>query len=490
MSPLRRSVRGTLVALVGTVALCLIMLPARGHLSLATPALVLVIPVIAGVVLGGFGAGLAAAALGFVAYDLVFIPPYGTLDVGAADNWIALFVYLVVVLVVARVVAVLQRLQAEANEREEQGRRLYLLSELLIGEQSLSELLDGIASSIRSTLGAEQVAVLLPQSEGTLEVVATAGPSLSPEQHRRMVPTSGRLERVRAAPTGGDAARVVLTVGGRPVGLLAISGAQLDAEDWELLQTFANQAALALERSQLREQALRAQVLEEVDRWRRALLGAVSHDLRTPLATIKTAVSALRRPGPTLAADERAELLELIETQSDTLARLVTNLLDMTRIQAGTLEVHRELGSVDEVLDEAEAALGILGATRRQLPADLPLVEIDETLMVQVLANLIENARRYSPEPGTVVVSARPMGPLVEVAVRDRGPGVPAAERLRIFEMFNRIGGGGRAGLGLAIAKAFVEAHGQSIWVEEAEGGGARFVVTMPVAGVPVPVGS
>jgi two-component system sensor histidine kinase KdpD len=475
------------VALVGITALTLVMLPVRGHLSLATPALVLVIPVVAGVVVGGFTAGLVASALGFLAYDLAFIPPYGTLNVGAAQNWIALFVYLVVVLVVARVVAVLQTLQVEARRREEHAQRLYQLSELLIGEPTSGDLLSGIASTIRSAFSADQVAVLLP-GRGGLEVVAMAGAELTVDQRRRLVPASGRLESARPAGAGEGTTRVVLTVAGRPVGLLALVGAPLDAEDWALLQTFANQAALALEQSQLREQALRAEVLEEVDRWRRALLGAVSHDLRTPLATIKTAVSALRRPGTTLVGSERAELLELIEAQSDNLARLVTNLLDMTRIQAGALEVHRELGSVAEVIDEAEAALGARGAARRVLPGDLPLVEIDETLMVQVFANLLENARRYSPEPGAVVVSACQKGPVVEVAVIDHGPGVPESERQRIFEMFNRVGGGGRAGLGLAIAKAFVEAHEQSIWVDEAPGGGARFVVTMAASGEPVPV--
>jgi two-component system, OmpR family, sensor histidine kinase KdpD len=169
----------------------------------------------------------------------------------------------------------------------------------------------------------------------------------------------------------------------------------------------------------------------------------------------------------------------------------VTDLLDMTRIGAGAFELRCEVGPVSDIVEAALNRLGAgPGADRilRHIPDDLPPVNVDQLLMVQVFANLIENALRHSPESEPVVVEAEAHGDLVEMAVRDHGPGVAFEDRRQIFDLFNRVGGGGRAGLGLTIAKAFVEAHGERIWVEDAEGGGARFVVSLPAAPVPADV--
>jgi len=283
-------------------------------------------------------------------------------------------------------------------------------------------------------------------------------------------------------------ARVVLTAATRPVGLLAMAGVELTAHDWDLLFTYANQAALAIDRSRLRDQAMRAELLEEVDRLRGSLMGAVSHDLRTPLASIKTAVSALRGEEAPLSAPDRTELLAVIEERCDSLARLVTNLLDMTRIDAGALETRPEVGPITDVVDGALVALGLVGspAVVLSIPPDLPPVRVDQPLMVQVLVNLLDNALRYTPPGVTVEVAARlaDSASVVELDVTDRGPGVPPAERERIFEV-SSTGTGSRAGLGLTICRSFVEAHGQHIWVRDPPGGGAQFVVTLPRAWVP-----
>ncbi len=501
---MRRLFGGALVALGGIAVLSGAMLPLRDHLSVATEALVLVMPVVAGVAVGGLRAGALAVVFGFVAYDFIFIPPYYTLSVGTAQNWVALGVYVVVMLVVAALVTSLQRARAEARRHEDDTRHLYVLSELLIGDKDLTELLQLIVSTIHQAFGARWAAVLLPAISGdaggsaSLEVAATAGESLSADELRRLSPAPGRTASLRGGGghAGGgrsergegreDVIQVVLTARGHPVGLVAMAGAPLDAHDAELLHAYANQAALALERSQLREQALRTKLLEEVGQWRDALMGAVSHDLRTPLASVKTAVTTLRRPTPVLSEDDRGELLELIETQSDALDRLVANLLDMSRIEAGALRLRREISPVSDIV---EGALRILGRANVNvdvaLAANLPPVDVDQVLMEQVLANLVDNAIRHSPGAGPVEVSATTAGGLVDLAVRDHGPGVPGPERERVFQMFNRVSGGGRAGLGLAIAKAFVEAHDQTIRVEDPPGGGARFVFTMAAAAVP-----
>jgi two-component system sensor histidine kinase KdpD len=253
-----------------------------------------------------------------------------------------------------------------------------------------------------------------------------------------------------------------------------------------LLGTFANQAALAIDRAQLSEQALRARLLEEIDRWRRALMGAASHDLRTPLASIKTAVSSMREVDAQLSPHDKAELLELIELQSDRLARLVTNLLDMTRLEVGALEIRRTTVDFRDLVDEALGQLGgilLPGRVQVDAPTDVPLLHIDGVLMSQVLANVLENAERISPPDSVIRIAAR-RAPgdlaLVEIAVHDDGPGIRYEHRETVFEMFSQNGGGGRAGLGLAIAKAFVEAHGGLIWIDTEVEHGARIVFTVP----------
>jgi two-component system sensor histidine kinase KdpD len=229
-----------------------------------------------------------------------------------------------------------------------------------------------------------------------------------------------------------------------------------------------------------------AELLEEIDRLRQSLVGAVSHDLRTPLATIKVASSTLVDEAHAVSDAERQELHQLIDMQTDRLSRLVSNLLDMTRIQSGALEVRPKSCPVDELISGALAGLRSALGERKvkvHLPDPPPIVDADPLLIEQVLANLIDNANRHGPQntPIVIEVEAKPEDRLA-VAVMDEGAGVPINEREAIFQTFVRFDTGGRSGLGLAIAKAFVEAHGDHIWVEDAPKGGARFVFTLPVA--------
>jgi two-component system sensor histidine kinase KdpD len=485
-----------IVAMLAALGALLVMLLAfRPHLSIAIPALVFVLPAVVGVVIGGFWPGAVGAIAGFLAYDYYFLPPYGTLTVRSPQNWIALAVYVLVVLIVAQVVVQLQSARGQAVRRTEEAGRLYDLSQALIGDLTLSQLLSHIVETVQGAFEPRWTALVLPENAadaqvpgGVLQVAATAGLPLADDEVDSLTAAGGQTRSLGL--TGGSGPRrisVALVVSNRPVGMLVLQDVRLADTERSLLGTFANQAALAVDRSRLRERALRARLLEEVDRWRSALLGAVSHDLRTPLASIKTAVSSLRQSGTALRPDDRAELLELIELQSDRLARLVTNLLDMTRIEAGALEPRPAAMAFDELVDEALAALGgLLPRDRVAVEAapDLPLLQIDHVLISQVLANVLENAGRLSPSGSVIRIGARPAprsdGAKVEISVRDEGPGIPAAERDRVFEMFSQNGGGGRAGLGLTIAKAFVEAHGGRIWIDSEVASGARVVFTLP----------
>ena len=278
---------------------------------------------------------------------------------------------------------------------------------------------------------------------------------------------------------------VALSASSRPVGVLAVRGLLASAADRAVLRAFANHAAVAVERAQLREQALRSELLEEVDRLRRSLLGAVSHDLRTPLASMKVASSTLLDRTLSLSDADTDELHGLIDVQTDRLTRLVSSLLDMTRFQAGVLEIHRQpwsvLDLVGETLPGLRAALG--GRTVEvNIPDWLPPVAVDHLLVGQVIANLVENADRHAPPNSAVTIAAEIRGDRVAISVSDEGPGVPPQEREAVFNSYVRFDTGGRSGLGLAIAETFVKAHGERIWVEDGPGGGARFLFTLPLA--------
>ncbi len=343
----------------------------------------------------------------------------------------------------------------------------------------------------------------------------------------RAAPAAGRPSRPgrggrRALPAGRERA------GGRPVGLRARAGrraghrhaprrlralpaahsaraaawacsgsgpwtrAPLQApEQLHQLEAFASQTALAIERAQLAEEAERAQVRAETERLRNSLLSSVSHDLRTPLASITGAASTLLENETHLDAGTRRDLLESLHEEADRLNRLVQNLLEMTRLESGTLQLHTEWHPVEEVVG---AALGRFGkalarrAVTTRVPADLPLVPMDDVLIEQVLINLLDNALKYTPAESPIEVSAEDGGGAVLIEVADRGPGLPAGEERRIFEKFHRAETAPSqrgAGLGLAICRGIVHAHGGRIWAENRPGGGVSVRFTLPVKEAP-----
>ena len=459
------------------------MLPLRSHISLSTAALVLVIPVVAGAVVGGLLAGAASVAAGFLVYDYWFVTPYSTLSVRGTQNWTALFVYVVVMLLVARVVTSLNSSKSEATRSAEAVRRVSELSELLVGDQPVNELLGNIVRAALTVFNVPGV-TLLVLDEGHLKVVASAGDALSADELHQLDPQSGIAVGVgTAAGSSSELRTVALTTSGGPVGMLAMRNLPVSDTERAVLNTFANDAALAIERARLREQALRSKLLEEVDRLRHGLMGAISHDLRTPLATIKVASSTLSDTDNVLSKEDTDELHQLIEIEASRLTRLVTNLLDMTRIEAGVFSVYRDRTPLAELVRESISALGAVATEHRiriLLPATLPDVDVDRLIMEQVLINLLDNASRHSPARGVITVQGELRAGRVELSVADQGPGIVLANRESVFDRFTQFDTAGRAGLGLTIARTFVEAHGERIWYEEVPGGGARFVFSLP----------
>jgi two-component system, OmpR family, sensor histidine kinase KdpD len=483
---MKRTLLGLAAALVSMAALTGAMLPLRGSLSVATTALILVIPVVIGVVIGGFTAGVLSVVAGFCVYDFFFIKPYLTLWVGAAQNWVAAGVYVAVMLPVARVVAGMNTARAREQRQGRELRQLFELSDLLVEDKPLDVLLSVIVTALAEVFGARQVALFLPRgpADGRLELVSSIGEPLSGDQLRDVLPEPGTA----TAHTSERSGLLVLALiaSGRPVGLLALSADAAARHEREPLLLFANQIALAVERAQLREQALRTRVNEEMARLAKTLVAAVSHDLRAPLASIKASSSTLSDAELDISPDARQHLAALIDVQADRLADLVQNLLDMSRIQAGVLKPRCTVAPLGKLVsavmaDPAPAWGG--HEVQIKLPEDLPPIDADLVLMTRVLANLVDNAVRHSPVGAPVLIGAQLTGrAAIQVSVTDQGPGVDPDRRDEIFGLFARRADDAGAGLGLTIARTFVEAHGQRIWVEEAPGGGARFCFTLPVA--------
>jgi two-component system, OmpR family, sensor histidine kinase KdpD len=483
---MKRTLLGLAAALASMVVLTGAMLPLRASLSVATTALILVVPVVIGVVIGGFAAGVLSVVAGFLVYDFFFIKPYLTLWVGAPQNWVALGVYVAVMLPVARVVAGMNTARAKELRQGRELRQLFELSDLLVEDKPLDALLSVIVTALADVFSARQVALFLPLGpvDGRLDLVSSAGEPLTAEQLRDVVPEPGAATRHSQERNG--LLVLALTASGRPVGLLALSADAAARHEREPLLLFANQIALAVERAQLREQALRTRVNEEMARLAKTLVAAVAHDLRAPLASIKASSSTLSDAELDISPDSRQHLAALIDVHADRLADLVQNLLDMSRIQAGVLTPRFTVTTLSKlvsavVADPPPAWHG--HDVRVELPDELPPIDADLVLTSRVLVNLIDNAVRHSPVGAPVVIRAAAVPPgVIELSVTDQGPGVDPGRRDEIFGLFARRAGDAGAGLGLTIAKTFVEAHGQRIWVEDAPGGGARFCFTLPVA--------
>jgi two-component system sensor histidine kinase KdpD len=346
------------------------------------------------------------------------------------------------------------RLRAEAEILS------FLAGSVLRGETSLEELLE----RVRETFGMDSVALLERQSD------------VDPWTCAGRAGTDRPLQR----PEDAD---VDMPVGDHMA--LALTGRVLPASDRRVLAAFAAQAAVVLDRRRLREEADRARALAEGNRIRTALLAAVSHDLRTPLAGIKAAVSSLRSEDVEWSEEDRAELLEGIEAGSDRLDHLVGNLLDMSRLQTGTVTpLIREI-DLDEVVPMALVGVPE-DSVDLDVPETLPMVAVDPGLLERSVANIVENAVKYSPPDEPVLVSASAMADRVELRVVDRGPGVPDEAKDRIFEPFQRHGDaprGAGVGLGLAVARGFAEAMSGTLNAEDTPGGGLTMVLSLRVAG-------
>ncbi|MFD7261087.1 ATP-binding protein [Streptomyces sp. NPDC059874] len=460
-----RLIWGWLTGIAGPALLTVLLSQVVPELGLANDMLLFLTFTVAAALLGGLLPALASAAFGSLLLNYYFTPPVHKLTIADPKNIVAIAIFVGVAVSVASVVDLAaRRTHQAARLRAESEILSFLAGSILRGETALDALLE----RVRETFAMDSVALL---ERGTdVEPWTSAG-------------STGRNPVTRPEDADVD----------MPIGenmSLALTGRVLPAEDRRVLGAFAAQAAVVLDRQRLVDEAEEARRLIEGNQIRNALLAAVSHDLRTPLAGIKASVTSLRSTDVEWSDEDQAELLEGIEDGADRLDHLIGNLLDMSRLQTGTVVPIIRVTDLDEVVPMALA--GVPDASvELDIPETLPMVAVDRGLLERSVANIVENAVKYSPAGETVLVSASALADRLELRVVDRGPGVPDEAKDRIFEPFQRYGdapAGAGVGLGLAVARGFLEAMDGTLTAEDTPGGGLTMVLTLPIARGALPV--
>lgn len=488
----------TTLALTGTTAG---FWPLKESVGLLNIGLVYLIVVAGAATLGGRGPGLLASVLGFLLFNFFLIPPYLTFVIGDLHNILALFVFLGFAVLISTLLARAREGMAQAERRATDLHRLYALGQTALRITGREAILAALVAQVVEMVEAEAGWLWVGPPDGALQLVAQASPparaplpgewELARQAHARAallglgdgVPGARPRPRTLCAPLrAADQGRGVLgvTAGGqrRP----------FTRAEQTVLVTLAEQVALALDRLALREEAERAEVLERTDELKSALLHTVSHDLRTPLASIKATATSLLDPAITWDSATQRLFIEAIDAECDRLTHLVSDLLEMSRIEGGALQLKRDWYAIGEVIETVcERLAGRLADHPLEVdaPDDLPLVPLDFVKIDAVLTNLLENAVKYTP-PGTpILVRAVAWAGVLAVTVADRGPGVAPAHLGHLFDKFYRAGGAGGAqgsGLGLAIVRGMIEAHGGTISARSSAGQGLTITFTLPLA--------
>lgn len=453
-------VRSVLLAL-GLVGLATAPAALPGTIPHTTSALIYVLAVVVAAASGGLPAGMIAAVLSFLALNFFFTPPRHTLTVERPEDVAALVVFLIVSMIVGTLLsrALAQRARAERRERE--ARLLQHVSTRLLSGEPMRRVLESFAVAITDLFG-------LASCELETDV----------DVERLLV--EGKAAAI------GDAEAFPMAGGGRAVGRIVVvpGTSSLGEEERGVLRAFAGQLGLAIEGMRLAGEADRARVDAQTNRLRAALFSSVTHDLRTPLASITASVTSLQGAGEDLALPDRQDHLETIRQEADRLNRLVGNLMHLSRIRAGAMVPEKTPADITEVIEGVVARLRLTlenHSVRLLLREELPAVAMDVVQIDQTLTNLLENAARFSPAGSEIRVYATRWQDTVDVRVSDRGPGISPEERERVTEPFVRGDGSQGTGLGLSIARAIVESHGGRLWILATPGGGTTVAFRLPI---------
>lgn len=490
----RRRVGATLGVLVVIGIATVLAALMQTHFDSAGLTMVYLLGVVVVAVAFGRIPAVIASILSVAVFDFLFVPPRYTFEVADAQYTVVFGVMLAIAVLTGTLTARLREQREESRRRERRTEALYRLTHDLAVRGTEREVLVAAVDQLTQLFGG-RCAACMPDDGDRLTVVAGDTSTIDSEPERAAMAwafSNGQMAgRLTGIPQGARAVHAPLIAGARVIGVLVLgeSSVAWNSEDQELLRALSAQTALALERCRLVREGQRIRAQMELERARSILLSSVSHDLRTPLAAIAGAASSLRDSGDALAPAARLELAETISDEAERLDRLIGNLLDMTRVEAGTLRVRKEWHSLEDVVGAALTRLeGPLGGRPVHLsfPTHFPLVPVDAVLLEAVARNLVENANKYSPSGAPIEVAARVEGDWVRLDVADRGPGLSAGEERKVFEKFYR-GEPGRkvpgAGLGLAICKGAVEAHGGTVEASNRTEGGSIFTVRIPLEG-------
>ncbi|MET0911087.1 MAG: DUF4118 domain-containing protein, partial [Ilumatobacteraceae bacterium] len=461
----RRTTIGWLLIVFGLPLLVAVTLPFRDTIDLSTELLLALVAVLAIAAVGGLLVGIVAAVVASLLVNWFYVRPYGTLTIGRNENLVSLVVFIAVAVAVGALVDI-------ASRRSLEARRARLEAEALV------------RSTTSLALDPEPVQRLVEQIRATFDLTGVRLSSAAGD------PNSGAIAGdVTSEPTvtlglasGLDAAARKDAADGRQT--LALFGRTLSPDDQRLLRALADQLAVAIDNQTLAAEADEAAALADIDAVRTAMLRAVSHDLRTPLASIKAMVSGLRDPTVAWTADELAEALLTVDEETDRLNQLVGNLLDASRLQIGTLAIDLQPAHVADVIVAALHSANVPSdRVQLDIPADVAAVRCDPTLLERSLANVMSNAERFSPRGVPFRVEVAPIGTDVHIRIVDRGAGIAAADRDNVVQPFQRLGDapvGDGVGLGLSIARGFVGAMGGTLTLDDTPGGGLTVTVVLP----------
>ena len=481
------------IALVaGATGLCALVAP---YISPTNLVVIYLLSTVVAAVFLGRGPAILTSVLSVVAFDFFFVPPSLTLAVSDTEYILTFFGLLSVSLVISYLTAQVREQADAAQRREAQTAALYELGHDLTAAVGL----EAVAKTIIDHIGqiySREVALFLPENNDLKLYMASQDLSVAENE---LAVASWAFEHNQQAGRGTDTLPdasmhyqplkttrgVIGVLGIKPLGI----NTYLSPDQQRILDAFANQVALAIEGAQLVEHARQTELLEATEKLQTALLNSISHDLRTPLVSITGALSSLEEAGPALDEEVRKSLIETAREEAERLNRLVGNLLDITRLEAGAMQLHREACDVQELIGSALEQIGTPLKDRQvnvEMSPKIPLVPLDFVLFSRVLVNVIDNALKYSPLEKPIDIRARASKQDLEISIADRGEGVPVDDLERIFDKFYRVqrpDNVSGTGLGLSICKGIVEAHNGCIRAENRHGGGVIFTIRVPLEG-------
>jgi two-component system, OmpR family, sensor histidine kinase KdpD len=463
--------------------------------------LLYLLPVLLAAVRWGIGASVFASILGVLAFDFFFVPPFLSFSVADLRYLLSFMVFLLVALITGTLATNLRNQAEKAQRREQRTAALYALSSEIVAESELDPVLQTVVEKVATTIGGEAF-FLLPDATNKLVIHATTAQSLAEnfdEQEQKVADWVFTSRQVAGAGTGNlvgaNYLYIPVKTEEKALGILGLKfsgiNKQLSTAQKQFLEAFANLAAAAIVRLQLAAEAQRTRLLVESEKLRIALFNSISHDLRTPIASITGAVTGLLEEGELYSTEAKQALLQTIKDGGQRLNRFVENLLDMARLESGMLKLKKEWCDLQDILGV------VLRQTQESwpdtkytinIPSNLPLIKVDFSLIELVLINILENAIKYSAPSNEITITVVQKEKELQLAIADRGPGIPEADRKKIFNKFYRLYSSRNVsgtGLGLSICKGIIDLHSGSIFVNSRPEGGSVFAFSLPLQELP-----